>query len=141
MSDAAWRVSPSLVFILFSHLLPQIRSLRRERVETIAEKEELVDDPMENGTLHSPPDGFAEVLMNWFVMNSHHSKLSSAVNHSLSLWLHICFIKQRHEAPSYIDGLWLPSSGALKFLTAHYRILYWRMMKVKMIERKQDLII
>lgn len=47
---------PPLAFILFSHLLPQIRSLRRERVETVAEKEELVDDPMENGTLHSPPD-------------------------------------------------------------------------------------
>lgn len=46
-------------------LLPQIRSLRRERVETIVEKEELVDDPMDNGTLHSPPDWFAAVERLW----------------------------------------------------------------------------
>lgn len=77
-------VNPSLVFFFFDHLqsvsfLPQIRSLRRERAETTVEKEELVDHPMENGTLHSPTDGFC-----WgrpALINSCRSKLSGTANH------------------------------------------------------------
>lgn len=48
--------SSAVVLILFisetSLFLPQIKALRRERVEIIVGKEELVDDPMENGIMH-----------------------------------------------------------------------------------------
>lgn len=58
------------LFIFLNHLqnlffLPQIRSLRRDHVESTLEKEELVDHPIENGILHSPPDGFAGVDRLW----------------------------------------------------------------------------
>lgn len=61
-----WSISPAVVFILLcisetSPLIPQIKALRRERVETIVGKEELVDDPMENGIKHLSSDTFAGV--------------------------------------------------------------------------------
>lgn len=45
-----WSAASSLKTLPF---LPQIKALRREHVETILEKEELVDDPTENGIMLS----------------------------------------------------------------------------------------
>lgn len=66
--------SSAVVFILLisetSLFLPQIKALRRERVEIIVGKEELVDDPMENGIMHLSSGPAKQTNPNTFLMRS-----------------------------------------------------------------------